>query len=734
MRTLVGRFAVLAAASTFLVACGGGGGTDDGGSESLRIAANGNTSFSGTAGTALTGGVPSVKVTDEATGTPKAGVGITFSVTGGGGTLAGATQTTNAEGIATVSGWTLGTAAGANSVRAVVSSQNSLVQNFTATGAAGAAARLAFSSNPAAAVTAGAPLGSVQVEIGDQFGNATGTGTNDITISLGANPGGSTLGGTATVAAVNGRATFNDLTLNKAGANYRLSAASGAHTAATGSFFNVNAAGAAAALASAGASQAGEAGSAVATLPAVRVADAFDNPVAGVAVTFAVSVGGGSVTGAAQTTNTQGIATVGGWTLGAEGANALTAAVAGVATPVTFSATAATATIRLAISSGQNQIAQNGRAVPMPIKVLATNQASQPLAGRTITFSVASGNGSVATTSAVTDATGIATLPGANWTLGSVGVNGLKAKVAGGDSVTFSAQGIPTANYDIQVRFTSDPSTAQRQAFASAATRWSQVIVGDLSNFTAGSIPACTNSGGAVLHPAVAEAVDDLVIFATLAPIDGPGQTLGSASPCYFRSSSLTAVTGMMTFDTADLQAMENNGSLNEVILHEMGHVIGLGTLWNIKQTETTYARRFLTGDGAPGVFYNAPLALAAFNGTSNANFFTGTPVPVEDCVQGVPTTCGVGTRDGHWREFVFKNELMTGYISATGNPLSRITLASLQDMNYTVDMNAADAYAFSSTALFSGVAGRLIELRESKRSWSMKGIDENGRVRQVIE
>ena len=77
----------------------------------------------------------------------------------------------------------------------------------------------------------------------------------------------------------------------------------------------------------------------VTTDPAVLVRNAGNEALAGVAVTFAVATGGGSVSGAAATTNDQGVATVGSWTLGPSvGANTLTATVAGL-NPVTFTAT-----------------------------------------------------------------------------------------------------------------------------------------------------------------------------------------------------------------------------------------------------------------------------------------------------------------------------------------------------------------------------------------------------------
>jgi hypothetical protein len=87
----------------------------------------------------------------------------------------------------------------------------------------------------------------------------------------------------------------------------------------------------------AGDAQTATAGAAVSTPPAVTVKDANGNPVSGVTVVFAVASGGGSVTGGTQTTNSAGVATVGGWTLGA-GANTLSAT-AGSLPAVTFTAT-----------------------------------------------------------------------------------------------------------------------------------------------------------------------------------------------------------------------------------------------------------------------------------------------------------------------------------------------------------------------------------------------------------
>jgi alpha-tubulin suppressor-like RCC1 family protein len=81
----------------------------------------------------------------------------------------------------------------------------------------------------------------------------------------------------------------------------------------------------------AGNNQSAGLGAPVATPPSVKVTDADANPVSGVSVTFAVASGGGSITGADQSTNASGIATVGSWTLGpSAGSNTLIANAAGL--------------------------------------------------------------------------------------------------------------------------------------------------------------------------------------------------------------------------------------------------------------------------------------------------------------------------------------------------------------------------------------------------------------------
>jgi len=225
-----------------------------------------------------------------------------------------------------------------------------------------------------------------------------------------------------------------------------------------------------------------------------------------------------------------------------------------------------------------------------------------------------------------------------------------------------SAAAIQSA-YKIEVRFLGGLNTAQKKAFKAAANRWSKVIIGDVPSVLVGG-----------------EVVDDLLIEAQGVPIDGPGQILGQAGPTNLRPASagvnaFLPAKGIMSFDTADLAKMQADGTLLDVITHEMGHVIGIGTIWKHK-----------------GLLVGAGTSNPTFKGT-NAKKEYGTLKGTGPKAVPVENSGGAGTRDSHWRETVFKNELMTGIIAAPNNPLSRMTVASLKDLGYVVDLSAAEPY-----------------------------------------
>lgn len=173
--------------------------------------------------------------------------------------------------------------------------------------------------------------------------------------------------------------------------------------------------------------------------------------------------------------------------------------------------------------------------------------------------------------------------------------------------------------------------------------------------------------------------IDDLLINASVTAIDGAYGVLGRAGPNGFRSGTALPYQGIMEFDSADLDYMANSGILGRVILHEMGHVLGIGTLWD--WLGLVSGTNFV-GSATTAVY-------SQLMGTSQSG------VPLE-------TGGGAGTAGGHWSEAIFDNELMTGYIDANPNPLSALTIASLQDMGYTVNMLAAEAYTLPGSTLSS--------------------------------
>ena len=164
----------------------------------------------------------------------------------------------------------------------------------------------------------------------------------------------------------------------------------------------------------------------VGTPPSVLVRDASNNPVVGVAVTFAVTAGGGAVLPATPVvTNASGVATATSWTLGTGAGtnnNTVTATAAGLSgSPVAFTAsgTAGVAT-QIAANSVISQSDTVGLAVAVPPSVIVRDAGNNPVAGVAVTFAVTGGGGAVLpATPVATNASGIATLT--SWTLGTGG-------------------------------------------------------------------------------------------------------------------------------------------------------------------------------------------------------------------------------------------------------------------------------------------------------------------------
>jgi hypothetical protein len=156
----------------------------------------------------------------------------------GGTTLGGTVTLTAAGGTATFSGLTLNTAAIGYMLQASSSGLTPATTSSLTVNAA-PATHLAVTTEPPASLSAGTGF-SVVVAAEDPFGNPDPGVNGSATLSLSANPGGSTLGGTTTVPVVGGVATFANLTLNKVASGYVLQAAFGSFPLVTTSSISVN--------------------------------------------------------------------------------------------------------------------------------------------------------------------------------------------------------------------------------------------------------------------------------------------------------------------------------------------------------------------------------------------------------------------------------------------------------------------------------------------------------------
>lgn len=252
----------------------------------------------------------------------------------------------------------------------------------------------------------------------------------------------------------------------------------------------------------------------------------------------------------------------------------------------------------------------------------------------------------------------------------------------------------PDTTFKVEIRFYGPTPSAQVQAaFEAARTRIEAIIAADLPATNLNNINLTDANTCGVPGVTVNEVVDDIVIYATVKTIDGVGKVQASSGPCLVRSTSQLPALGKMEMDVDDLNQLASSGRLNAVVLHEMLHVLGFGTIWD----KVTPVR--LTGAGGNDPKFTGSLAIQSCVDAGGSSICAG-GVPVEGCV-GI-AGCGEGTRDSHWRETVFRAEIMTGFVESANIPMpvSAMTIQSLGDLGYSVTTSTADAYKIPGTAV----------------------------------
>jgi hypothetical protein len=362
------------------------------------------------------------------------------------------------------------------------------------------------------------------------------------------------------------------------------------------------------------------------------------------------------------------------------------------------------------VNGGANQAAMAGSAVPTAPSVLVRDLSSNPVAGVPVTFSVASGGGYLVGATAVTNASGVATL--GRWVLGSpAALNTLTATAAGAAApASFGASGCGGGGgtgFGITLCFRSAITPSQRAAFDSATARWEEIITADLPDVTfSGAAGTCWTGS-----PSYNLTIDDLLVFVSIDSIDGTpqsGTNLGGfADTCYLREGAQPFVS-YLRLDSYDISSMESSGRVQSFVKHELGHTLGLGTLW------PEYGLVVLGSDP----HYTGAGGIVGFN-LIGGNAYTGAKVPTDS----------IG---GHWRESVFGSELMTPGVNTGAVPISQVTVRALADLGYTVDTSRADAFT-PMPSLRSGAAPAGVpDLANDVGHAPLYSVDARGRVTRI--
>ena len=217
-------------------------------------------------------------------------------------------------------------------------------------------------------------------------------------------------------------------------------------------------------------------------------------------------------------------------------------------------------------------------------------------------------------------------------------------------------------DFDIELVFVGDFIEGQKSVLEYAARRWMSVITEDLPDyeFTQGWSGTC---GGQSIEIPAGDRVDDLRIYVGSVE-DAEDTNVGYGGTNLLRENHLP-IFGCMTFNSRP-------SYLQITTPHEVGHVLGFGT--------RVWGKLGFLQDPDGDRHFNGPLAIAAFDDAGGRDY-TGKKVPVEG---------------SHWRYSVLPGELMG---PRGGEALSAITVQSLADLGYGVDVTQADSYTLPGAA-----------------------------------
>ncbi|MES2179726.1 MAG: cohesin domain-containing protein [Gemmatimonadota bacterium] len=662
-----------------------------------KTAGDGLTAVAGT----TTATPPTVVVRDSA-GNLLSGVAVTFAVASGGGSVTGASATTNASGVATAGSWTLGPNAGTNTLTATATGVATSAI-FSATGTAPVPSTIAINGGNGQTATSGlavpaAPSVIVRNNLGQPAAGVT------VVFSVGA--GGGVVTGSTQVTNASGIATVGSWNLGAAGVNTLNATAAGlpavvftaTATAAPSNTMSANG----------GNGQSAVTGTAVAIAPSVIVLTSTGQPVPGTQVTFAIASGGGSITGATAITNANGVAAVGSWTLGAVGANTLTASASGLGT-VTFTATATAAPTGSLVLSGSSlsfAAVVNGN-TPSAQSIQVTNSATGTLSGLATGTISYSGLGTGWLSVSLNGATTPATL--------TVAIASALPPGTYGASFPVTATGASNNPQTVSVTFVVAPASqiivTQQPAGASTGNllttqpvvRVADGFGGTITAFNGPVTATLVGAGGVLSGTTTVNAVNGIATFTNLV-VTGVGT--------YSLAFSATASTGTSaTFAVAPLpptklgMGTQPAGAVSNTVFSTQPVVELRDVNGNVVTGATGNVTVAVTGESGPGTL-SGTLTVAAVNGVARFTdlkisatgsytlaFTSGTLTGINSATFSVtaspPTNLGISTQPGG---------------SQTGSVLTTQPVVLVRDFSLATVVGATNAV----TATLNGAGGTL--------------------------
>jgi hypothetical protein len=430
--------------------------------------------------------------------------------------------------------------------------------------------------------------------------------------------------------------------------------------------------------------------------PSAVVSDAYDNAIAGVTITFAVTGGGGSITGTNPVaTDAFGVASLASWKLGTTaGTNTLTATASGLSgggNPVTFTATGTAGPgANMAATGGTINTATVGTNVSSPPSVAVTDAFGNPVSGFGVTFAPASGaSGSVTGGLQLTDGSGVATVT--SWQLGAAAKTDTLVATGGGLTASFLA----TAQAGAPSSLTKSAGDAQTDTIGATLQALKVLVTDGGGNPVSGVTVSWTVTAGSATRSPATSLTDasgiaaDTVTLGTTTGGVTVQATSGALTPVNFNETVAAGNPVTLAKNGGDLQSATVNSAVAtapsvKVTDRASNGVPGVGITFSVPATHGSATGASAT-TAANGI---AAVGSWVLDSLAGANTLTATPG-----VSLTPTTLSFSATGTAGAVSASKSTLVAGTASITacasscvvGSTASTVTVTEVDQFGNAV-------------------------------------------------